>query len=85
MALTYQLSTGRTVEIPLNIYLDMGDAEFALECQDLISRDLGTEYEIWDGSALWGNGGVLDKVDIDELEEESRDLLEDLDLYMPSE
>jgi len=79
MALTYQLSTGKTIAIPINIYLDMEDAEFALECQDLISRDLGTEPGIWDGSALLGNGGTLDKVDLDELEEDTKDMFLDFE------
>jgi hypothetical protein len=41
----YQLPTGKAVEIPLDMYLDMTDEQFDAEIQELIAFNYGEEYE----------------------------------------
>ena len=40
----YQLPTGRTVEIPLEMYLDMTDDQFDAEIQELVAFNYGEEH-----------------------------------------
>lgn len=49
----FSLSTGKVIEVPAIILLGLTDDEFDQEIQDLISKDMGMEWDdIWENSVL---------------------------------
>ena len=84
----YSLPTGKVIDIPLNLFLDLTDDQFAEELQELVAHNYGSDInDPFSGSVLKEgdmNAPELSDDDIDEIIDHS-ELLPDLNLLEPLE